>query len=73
MEKEVGALLGVTTRPCPYCGNKSILVISESGLEAWRKGTLIQEAFPELSAAVHTQLATGVHPECWAEVGEEEL
>lgn len=42
--------------------------ISEKQLEEWMKGeTMIQDAFPNLSAGEREFLLTGIHPDEWKE------
>lgn len=35
---------------------------------AWKKGQLIQDAFPELDAGTREQLITGIHSDCFDEM-----
>ena len=55
----------VITKVCPNCLRTARSVVSRDGYERWRSGTLIQDAFPEMSAAQREMLLTGIHPECW--------
>ncbi len=56
----------VETRRCPHCGYLGEVEVPNSGLARWTSGTLIQDAFPDLSVPLREQIMTGIHPECWA-------
>lgn len=58
----------VRTRACLNCGKPSLLSLNREQVEAWQKGMLIQEAFPELSKEEREVLKTGIHPKCWKEL-----
>lgn len=55
----------VRCKPCPMCGKGSTVEVSEEGFNKWRKGELIQNAFPELKSDERELLITGTHSECW--------
>lgn len=57
------------TRRCPFSGDVNVLEIdvTEAQLEDWRKGTLIQNAMPHLSADEREFLMTGITPKEWEE------
>lgn len=55
----------VETRRCGMCGYRGEVEVPNSGLARWTSGTLIQDAFPDLSAPLREQLISGTHPECW--------
>lgn len=57
------------TRRCPFSGDVNVLEIdvTEAQLEDWRKGTLIQNAMPHLSAGEREFLMTGITPKEWEE------
>lgn len=58
---------------CSFCGKTVILTVPASGLQAWQCGTLIQEAFPELTPAERELMISGMCGECWKKnFGEEE-
>lgn len=42
-----------------------------AGVDAWRAGTLIQDAFPTLSADDREFIKTGITPEQWDNMGAE--
>ena len=65
-------VMTVHTKACMLCGESGHIVVDEAGLEAWGSGVLIQNAFPELSAAEREQLMTGIHGECWDKAFREE-
>ena len=54
-----------TTKPCPECGESSVITLPLNGYRAWRAGAYIQEAFRTMSAADREMLITGTHPVCW--------
>lgn len=53
------------TKKCVQCGKSSIVRARWHQFIAWHNGTLIQEAFPEMSVVERELLKTGIHPECW--------
>lgn len=53
------------TPPCMFCGEKSLMYISSEGLEAYRNGASVQNAFPNEPAHVREMIKTGIHPKCW--------
>jgi hypothetical protein len=56
------------TRKCSHCGKNGIIMLEEEQLFKWLSGSLIQEAFPNISAPIREQIMTGMHPECWTEI-----
>jgi hypothetical protein len=63
-----------TTPPCMHCGKISTFAVESTALYRWQTmGAMIQDAFPDMSAAKREHLKTGTHPECWnAMFGTEE-
>lgn len=57
------------TRLDPFTGkiNTLDLPITDEQLVSWQNGTLIQFAFPDLSADEREFLMTGITPESWDE------
>lgn len=59
----------VTIKPkdCQYCGAVSLteLTVVKSDFDAWRRGTLIQQAFPYLLLDERESLITGMCSTCW--------
>jgi hypothetical protein len=53
----------VTT--CPICSNSHDVDVPYEGYMAWRKGMLIQQAMPELSATLREMLMSGICGTCW--------
>ena len=53
------------TRTCPVCGLKQLLVVDEAAYKAWRSGTYIQDAFPDLNEDQREVLKTGICAPCW--------
>jgi hypothetical protein len=63
----------VRTPRCPVCRHDDIMEVDEHGYTAWLNGTLIQDAFPEMTADDREMLKTGTHPECWEKMfGDDE-
>jgi len=63
MEKEV---------KCACCGTKKVYHLQPERVLAWRSGMLIQDAFPELSAEDREFLISGLCPDCWNALWEDE-
>lgn len=61
-----------TTRQCAICWERDTLSLPSDGFNRWRKGELVQDAFPDLSVDVREQLISGTHPACWGELMGEE-
>jgi hypothetical protein len=62
------------TKTCMMTGSVNTLDIpvTQSQIDAWQGGLLIQEAMPNLSADDREFLMTGITPQVWdAEFGEE--
>jgi hypothetical protein len=57
--------IAVRTKPCLKCGESSTVMVEAAALSAWRKGKLIQDAFPLMDKGQRELLQTGTHPECW--------
>ena len=50
---------------CPECKRHQIIEVKEEDFNKWRSGTIIQEAFPYLSASQREALITGLCQQCW--------
>lgn len=59
-------------KTCPICGKLNIVEVSEASYMKWEEGALIQEAFPEKSAAEREVIKTGICPECWDKMFEQD-
>ncbi len=57
---------------CPACGQIHRLEVPTEGLEAWKAGTLIQNALPTLNDTQREQLMTGYCQPCWDEMWAED-
>ena len=55
-------MIGTT---CPICHEADTICVTERAHKRWRDGTVIQVAFPELSATQREQLITGICAPCW--------
>jgi hypothetical protein len=64
----------IITRKDPFTGktNTMDLDITEDQIEAWHAGQLVQNAFPKLNADQREFLMTGIMPDSWDEMFEEE-
>lgn len=62
----------VITNPCFECGKTSELEVPLTQYINWRKGELLQVAFPDMSADDRELLLSGIHPECWDKMFPEE-
>ena len=55
--------------PCPFCGKISKLKVStkvwRDGLNAYKNGALIQNAWPTLSPSDRELILTGICDTCW--------
>lgn len=60
------------TVTCPNCTAKRTITVSKAGHKAWMSGTLIQNAFPDLSKDDREGLMTGICPTCWNKMFKDE-
>lgn len=58
-------LTEVATPPCSFCGLVKYVTVDIAGLEKYRAGAFIQDAFPRMPADVREMLISGTCPECW--------
>jgi hypothetical protein len=54
-----------TTRPCPYCGVPSQILMSQAQHQRMLGGEYIQDIFPDWPASKRELLITGSHSSCW--------
>lgn len=60
-------------KKCVFTGKMYKVVVPIEGYSKWRKGMLIQDALPELSAEDREFLISGISPEGWEQAfGKEE-
>ena len=58
---------------CPICGSHDAIEVPVSQYMDWQMGSLIQHAFPQLTATEREQIITGICGPCWdTSFGEEE-
>lgn len=51
---------------CPLCGQVDEVAVNEADYWDWKDGTtLVQDAFPYLTAEERERLITGICPDCW--------
>ena len=62
----------LNTKKCLHCGQQGFIEMSEDdynqGVTAYNEGSLMQQAFPKLSADQREQIISGTHPKCWIEM-----
>lgn len=49
---------------CPFCGKVTTLNVPADGFIAWQNGSLVQSAFPDLSAEDREVLISGICRNC---------
>lgn len=54
-----------TTLPCMACGMPSLVELDLEKVQAWKRGALIQNVWPEKTTNERELLLTGTHPGCW--------
>ena len=54
----------IASAKCPICGAVTEVRVSASGLFRYNNGDLIQNAFPEVSAAEREVIISGMCPKC---------
>lgn len=57
---------------CPFCGNLNVVTVNEDDYWNWQNGTLIQDAFPYLTADEREIIKTGICPDCWDKMFSED-
>lgn len=50
---------------CPICNRTNEITVREADVPLWLAGTLVQDAFPYLSADEREMLISGICPDCW--------
>ena len=53
------------TPVCFMCNKEGFVEVSSEGYMARTKGSLIQDAFPDLDKSLREQIVSGTHPKCW--------
>lgn len=62
----------ITTK-CPKCKGITTIDVDETQYLNWKRGVVIQKAFPTLNADDRERLTTGICPPCWDSLfGEDE-
>lgn len=56
---------------CPVCRKWSSVTVDAPGMMKWKRGALIQDAFPDMTKEDREILLTGTHPECWKTLWDE--
>ena len=57
---------------CPICNRTNEITVKEADFILWSAGTLVQDAFPYLSADEREMLISGICPDCWENLFSEE-
>lgn len=52
------------TTACPFCGKVTTLNVPADGFMAWQNGSLVQSAFPDMSAEDREVLISGMCIDC---------
>ena len=59
----------ILVRKCPFCGKEVRKEMNakefDDGVEAYRRGAHIQDAFPKADASLREMLMTGICDKCW--------
>ena len=53
---------------CTCCGNDYLIGTTLSGYTAWRNGTLMQDAMPDMPKEYREMFISGTCPSCWADM-----
>lgn len=53
---------------CTCCGNDYLIGTSMSGYTAWRNGSYIQDAMPDVSKEYREMFISGTCPKCFADM-----
>ena len=53
---------------CGVCRKTTTVEVPEDGYNRWQAGELLQNALPDVPAAVREQLLTGIDGECWTKL-----
>jgi len=48
------------------------LTLPRKNLDEWWNGKYVSDAFPDMPVEQRELLITGIHPECWKELGLDE-
>ena len=54
------------------CGNFKNIYVTRDAYSRWRGGDLIQRCFPELSDDDRERILTGICPNCWECIGDDD-
>lgn len=65
-------LVEVKTPYCMVCGLRNIITVTATAWARYASGTLIQDAFPEMSYDDREMLISGTHPKCWEVLHDED-
>jgi hypothetical protein len=63
--------LALFTYTCVFCSTSHALTLPASGLERWRAGASLSEAFASLAASTREELRSGICPDCQDDVFDE--
>jgi hypothetical protein len=55
----------ILVKDCPFCHKEQAIEVNRIGYDKWRNGTLIQDAFPELTKFQRELMISGCCQECW--------
>lgn len=57
---------------CPHCGEADTFALPEADVKAWQDGRLIQEVFYYLTPGERERMISGIHPQCWDAVFQDD-
>lgn len=57
---------------CPICGHENEIQVYPEDYLKWQAGALVQDAFPYLSADDREMLISGICPNCWDKMFNDE-
>ena len=60
-----GEITLIKCLPCPFCGKTSTVEVDAEGIDRYRAGALVTDAFPNLTADQRELLITGIDDACW--------
>jgi len=53
---------------CNWCPTQIEAPVKLESIEAWRSGTMIQDAMPDLSPDIREMFISGTCPKCWEDM-----
>lgn len=72
MTQESPEVIHIVTKQCLVCEDPGLVKMPKEAYDAWVGGAFIQDAWPQADRATREQLISGVHPDCWFDLRDEE-